>query len=393
MLDDLKIDSTTLPHFDYHWFWGLRYSKAPQRVNFGVEVVALLNDEVKLAELIARQTKLYHEHNAVERYFYWLFNINNYTYQSYVLAACKGYQNYLAHTLEKEGSMPTTNKSRWEALTSALTHANEKIKRFFSPQTSAAFMKKADDEADDEVSANALVTRQEPSAAAAEASAAMPISQDVEAVMVTAAMQPHLAVLGINLQLGDSLKLADFKSSCKAQFLATHPDKGGSDEAFRSMKEAAEALRKIISSRGSSTELPAYEDNPAEYWAEFNASMAEVWANIAAAKADWAAAKADWAAARADMDVAKADWASADADWAAAKAAADAEKAAHEAWKIEMAAALQDLQEQEEPEEQSLASSSSFSATGAPGLFAPDSKRAEGQEGDKHAAASSPRCR
>lgn len=61
--------------------------------------------------------------------------------------------------------MPKTNKSRWEALTSALTHASEKIKRFW-PQTSAAFMKKTDDEADDEVSANALVRRQEPSAAA-----------------------------------------------------------------------------------------------------------------------------------------------------------------------------------------------------------------------------------
>ena len=361
---------------------------------------------MKLAELIERQTKLYHGHNAVVRYFYWLFNINNYTYQSYVLAACKGYRNYLDHTLEKEDTILESNKLRWDGLTSALAHAGRMIERFWSQAARDVFAKKADDE----VSANALVRRQEPSAAAAEASAAMPISQDVEAVMVTAAMQPHLAVLGINLQLGDSLKLADFKSSCRARYLATHPDKGGSDEAFRSVKEAAEALRKIISSRGSSTELPAYEDNPAEYWAEFNTSMAEVWANIAAAKADWAAArsdmevakadwaaarsdmdvaKANWAAARSDMDVAKADWAAADADWAAAKAAADAEKAAHEAWKIEMAAALQDLQEQEEPEEQSLASSSSFSATGGPGLFAPDSKRVEGPA-DESGAESSP---
>ena len=389
MLDDLKIDSTTLTHFDYHWFWGLRYSKAPQRVNFGIEVVALLSNEVKLAEVIARQTKLYHEHNAVERYFYWLFNINNYTYQSYVLAACKGYQNYLDHTLEKEDTMPTTNKLPLDRLASFLAPAGRMIQRLW-PKTSVAFAKKADDE----VSANALVRRQEPSSAAAEASsaAAMSISKDVEVVIVTAAMQPHLAVLGINLQLGDSLKLADFKSSCRARYLAAHPDKGGSDEAFRRVSEAAEALRKIISSQANPADLPSQEDNLAEFWAEFNASMAEVWASLAMdkAKLDAAIVRLDEADARLDEADARLDAAIARLDEADAILAA--EKVEHE----EIDAALQDHQEQgighEEAEKQGLASSSSFSDSGAPGLFAPERIRTEGSA-DESGAESSPSCR
>ena len=364
MFNALKFDEVSLTHLNYHWFWGLRYSKTPQSVNLGADVGKLMKDESKLADIINSQANLYINHNAMARFFYWLFNINNYSYHAYLLAACKGHQNYLSRSLEKGASMTTPYNIGWGILASGMVaglgYAGRRIYRFLTDAAETNPTK----EASDDVSSSSLVRLLE--AASKTKREATTHLADVEAVIVTAPMLAHLKVLGIDLNPGDTLKLSVFKSTCRARYLSAHPDKGGTTEEFRRAREAAESLITIMSSRDHSRNMHPFEDDPDKYWADFNASMDEVWANLAKAKADWAVAKADWAEVR--------------AKWAEASAYSAETN-------VMMAAELRVLQEQmrEFQQKQGIASSSSFSAPGAPGLFAPDTVRAEGQE-ELHAA-------
>jgi hypothetical protein len=59
VFDSLELDAVSLSHLDYHWFWGLRYSKTPQPANLGVAVDKLMEDKAKLTELIETQANLY----------------------------------------------------------------------------------------------------------------------------------------------------------------------------------------------------------------------------------------------------------------------------------------------------------------------------------------------
>ena len=367
MFNVLKFDAVSLTHLDYHWFWGLRYSKTPNPVNLGADVGKLMKDESKLADIINSQANLYIDHNATLRFFYWLFNINNYTYHAYLLAACKGHQNYLNRSFEKGTSMTTPYNIGWGILASGMVaglgYAGRRIYRFLTDAAEASPTKKATDN----VPSNALVKLQEATSAAKRE--ATPEHADVEAVIVTAPMLPHLEVLGINLSPGDSLKLSDFKSTCRARYLAVHPDKpGGTTEEFRRVREAAESLITIMSSRDHSRKIHSFKDDPDKYWADFNACMDEIWAKIVKAKADWAVA-------RANIDAAKADWAVAKANIAEARAY-------RAETKVLVTAALRDLEVQmrEQQRGKDITISPGFSAPGAPGLFAPDSVKVEGQE-------------
>ena len=359
VFDSFKLDETTLTHLTYHWFWGLRYSKTPKPVNLGVEISRLVKDESKLADIINSQVNLYIDHNAMVRFFYWLFNINNYTYHAYLLAACKGHQNYLYPSSEKGTSMTTPYNIGWGILASGMVaglgYAGRRIYRFLTDAAEASPTKKATDD----VASNALVKLQETSAAKRDAT---PERADVESVIVTASMLPHLEVLGINLSPGDSLNLSDFKSTCRARYLASHPDKpGGTPEVFRCVREAAESLITIMSSRDHSRKIHPFKDDPDKYWADFNACLDEIRANIAMFKAKIAEANTI----RAENRVYR-----------------DENRAYRAETKIQVTAALRDLEVQmrEQQRGKDIPISSGFSAIGAPGLFAPDSVRAEGQE-------------
>lgn len=152
VLDYLEVDKTRLEHLDYHWFWGLSYSKTPKSVNLGLQAAELLNDEAKLAALIERQKQLYLGHNAAVRFLYWLFNINNYTYQSYLLAAYKGYQNHLYSSLANDSKTVLDDILGWGNLTSALEYFGRRISRYLTAVVTAGAAKKDSENG----SANAL---------------------------------------------------------------------------------------------------------------------------------------------------------------------------------------------------------------------------------------------
>ena len=103
-----------------------------------------------------------------------------------------------------------------------------------------------------------------------------------EALTVTSVMQPFLETLGINLSIGDRLSVSDFKSISRARYLATHPDKGGTQEEFCRMNEAAEQVMKI---HFSLTKAPDADDFES-YWVDFYNHIADRMEAVAAGMAE-----------------------------------------------------------------------------------------------------------
>jgi hypothetical protein len=127
----LKLDATTLKHLNYHWLWGLRSNEIPQPVNLSSSVEALLGNKHLLTDRIRSQQTL-NQHHAVFRFFYWLFNVNNYTYHAYLLAACKAHQQYLQALLPNASPQQTP----WDDMKVDLAYASEKIARLSKSVTS-----------------------------------------------------------------------------------------------------------------------------------------------------------------------------------------------------------------------------------------------------------------
>ena len=380
MFDSLELDTVSLPHLHYHWLWGLQYSPKVPSENLGTEVQKLLNDEARLTDLIKNQTNFYLKHNTAVHFFYWLFNINNSTYHAYLLAACKGHQNYLYRALEKDSSMiPTPFQIIWGAtLTLSIGYAAKQIHRLLTFVT-----KKPTETTSENTSSKALVKLHETIPTTQQQ--AIPQNSNAEAVNVTESMQPHLAVLGINLNPGDLLYLSLFKSTCKTLYLASHPDKpGGSKEKFCRIRDAVDALAPIISSavnwNDALIEIRAM-------WKEAGVKISAMWNEVRSEAANIGAeatlVKAETTLVRAEASAIKAEAAAIKTEAAELKAKclkAIAERDTQHAELIEIQEQVKKLQEQRKEQEQNTTHSPSFSEAGAPGMFAPEIVSSEGQD-------------
>ncbi len=277
MYDLLELSRENLEQIDYHWFWGLQRTPLLQPMNnMAAAVEELLRDEAKMASVLQKQQNFY-QRAGIVRFVYWLYNIDNYTYHSYLLAACKAHQKYLSNSLGQSDNMIHLISV---VITTGLAFASYGIYRVLS---SAGLIKKID--STKEASAEKRETV-------------------VDVVTVTSFMQPHLIVLGINLSTGDTFSRSDFKLACKKRYLETHPDKGGTDEGFRQVRESVDNLSKIISSPVTGQNTDSFQNNFDNNWTTL---FDEIKAKYAAAADTWREVAATWREIAADVKEVAAD--------------------------------------------------------------------------------------
>ena len=336
MYDLLELSRENLEQIDYHWFWGLQRTRLLQPMNnMAAAVEELLQDEAKFASVQQKQQDFY-ERSTIVRFFYWLLNIDNYTYHSYLLAACKAHHKYLSNSLGQSGNMKYLIE---RIISPALAFASDKISRVLS---SAGLIKKIDPTK--EASAEKRETV-------------------VDVVTVTSLMQPHLIVLGINLSTGDTFSRSDFKLACKKRYLETHPDKGGTDEGFRQVRESVDNLSKIIASPMTGQNMDSSQNNFDEDWATV---FDEIKANYAAAAATWREVAATWREVAATWREVDATWREVDATWREV----DADLKAASAYNAETRDMIAKYTAEYLPRAAKM-SDSSLSAPGNLGIFAP----------------------
>ena len=102
----ISLSRADISHVDYHWFWGLRYNQVVQTPNMANRLDELMNDDRLLQSLREQQTRV-EEHNFIVRAFFRLFNIDNYTHNSYALVFLGAYDVYQ----EREKSEVNSSKS------------------------------------------------------------------------------------------------------------------------------------------------------------------------------------------------------------------------------------------------------------------------------------------
>lgn len=243
---------TQLNGLDYHWLWGIRYKKSPEQGNVGSAINTLCSDVTRREAMQAAQLAIY-EKPAFIRFFYWLFNMNNYSYNGYVLAAYQAYTSNLSQnskdntTMIQQGAMAVVGLG--VATVGAIAYFGKGILRVLtgtgvrehnqSTQRSLVLLG----------AANAPVQR-----------AAGTIKQD--AIMISSEMMPYLIVLDINLEIGRTLSRTHFRSICRARWLRTHRDTGGSDEAFLRANSAIQSLNAFFNRQ----DKDALNSN---YWPDF----------------------------------------------------------------------------------------------------------------------------
>ena len=282
----LNVD--TLKRLDYHWFWGLWYNtNATVPTKFSLETERLLSNAAWQSQIKDSQEEL-RRNSPLVQFFYWLFNINNYTYHAYVRAAAEACQR---HVSREEDLMPMEAGYGWarQRIINVLNVAQHIV--------AIPFTNKAD-------------TQDALPAARAINHPSLTSTQDTNPrFCVTALMLPHLAALGIEQEVGAELSFKDFKLTCRQQRLATHPDTGGIAEKFCTVNAAIEALTRLI----LSPETVLLSDTLAALASQINKLKSDMTAAIAALKAELAA----------DIVALKAELA---ADIAALKATAAAHK-------------------------------------------------------------------
>jgi len=124
--------------------------------------------------------------------------------------------------------------------------------------------------------------KNKPVASSVEKEKAAPAEQSIK---ITFSMLPHLKVLGIDLTSGELLHLSVVKAAYRSLALTAHPDKGGTQEGFCLIQEAAESLITMISSPG--------DGDLANLLAEIRAGAAEIRAGVAKLNNDMDALEKD----------------------------------------------------------------------------------------------------
>ena len=213
-----SFDRTTLSHFDYHWFRGLRYNKIVPLENMAshLDEFAAPEEQAYVQGLREEQQRI-SQHYAVVRFFLWLFNIGDYARNAYQLAAFDLY-NQSQSTCEDNAMDDLTAPYYWAKNSFALLYS------YCLATTETAIV--------------GIIPQKAPF---------LQHHEDGEHVFtIRAAMQPSLIRLGIVKETGARMAWSELKAACRRKILMTHPDRGGSSEQFQIVSEAKSTLTRLV---------------------------------------------------------------------------------------------------------------------------------------------------
>jgi hypothetical protein len=247
-------DIKRLKYLNFHWFWGLWYSTKQQPGNIGSEVEALIRDENKLNQIITNQL-IINQQNVVLRFFYRLFNINNYAFHTYLLEAYNGYKQ---RQESRQENILAMNREDNERSSTAEMSAKMPSPLFdiTTPWSFSGiynyFTSPSKNSSEPNAENTAVINEELPSKEEQ--------AKD-EFFLITFAMQPHLKVLGIHSNIGDKVTLSHYKSTCRAQWLKSHPDKPtGSNDLFCRVNNAIESIKNLLNPETSVTFQSYFDD-------------------------------------------------------------------------------------------------------------------------------------
>ena len=219
----ISLSRADISHVDYHWFWGLRYNQVVQTPNMTGRLDVLMQDDGLLQSLREQQARV-EGHNFIVRALFRLFNIDNYTHNTYALVFLDAYDVHQAQEknvmhADATSGTPEEGEQNWQWAQAHMLSFCNLYGLLPVPRYDGATRVSV-------VSQEAWV--------------------DVAQVQVTEKMQPYLRVLGIQANSHDNLTEADVKCAYRKVLRVAHPDKGGSSEAFLKVQAAKKQLDWLI---------------------------------------------------------------------------------------------------------------------------------------------------
>ena len=342
----LRLSKEDLSYYDYHWFWGLRLHSAVLPTNMAMCLDAFIQDESQWACLKEQYTNIDQRHFIV-RFFYRLFNIDNFALMTHMLAAINALdenqlpleiENMKSETplaptdipfwalhirisrhfypadpslaleiakKEKSLSKPNiladeTSQGGAKPITGLLRYAPARVQRFF--HASAPGLKNEAPQMEKRADSQNI-----PGKPADET------SQSKEFI-VDERMQSHLQLLGIKKTNGEMLALIEVRRAYRRaanEGPYRHTDKGGSKEAFCKLTTAVESLKLLFCSDQTNARQLS------ELWREVGETLSRAEASLSRAEASHAEMRemhADMRASHADMRASHADMRASHAD-------------------------------------------------------------------------------
>ncbi len=280
-MSSFALDRASISHFNYHWFWGLRYSQIVQADNLADRLDDLIANEDLLEHLWAQQADVHQRHSMV-RFLFWLFNIDSYALNTYTLASFAAYGAHQSPILEEE-NMPKQNMSEESQNNLRQGWIEWARNRMRNPFTECFHSENndADSETDGFVNTSPEVNSSLPESPLYQ----MSQSESSPLFEVKPTMQTSLIALGIHVSNNSQLSWSYVRGFYLKAALRTHPDKpGGSSEAFHKIKAALDLLEKLISrdTITMTTKVDSWDDYFSTAIYEINHHLDKLEARVAA---------------------------------------------------------------------------------------------------------------
>ena len=229
----LALNKDQISYYDYHWFWGLRLNKTVIPNNISCLLKDLIIHEKRLLDLINQYTSI-GQRNFIVRFFYRLFNIDNFALNTHILAAAKamneGQLEPEKQNMQSKTSQIYTDTPLWNLRAKFANYVANIRKQFYPDGPSLQNGAQVAEEQADSISKSDKVNNQ---------------NIQTNEFMVDARMQSHLKLLNINKKNGDTILLADVRRAYRKaanEGPYRHTDKGGSKNAFCQLTDAVDSL-------------------------------------------------------------------------------------------------------------------------------------------------------
>lgn len=138
-MTDFLFSKPLLKKIYYHWFWGLSYGEHTDFPSFD-DLLFNPNQNPNTEEFIetirTRQQEI-QQYNPVIRFFYWLFNIDNYRRNDYLIFSYQSYQKYQQYCNDKGFAEEELNPVYLERIDSEQTSENVNIVNYFQQKLEA----------------------------------------------------------------------------------------------------------------------------------------------------------------------------------------------------------------------------------------------------------------
>lgn len=230
-----------LQNYYYHWFWGICYGTHNKIPSIGEELFKIKNEDL-LTKIKTKQETITNYHPII-RFIFWLFNIDNYTHNSYLLSANDSYERYqkfnLQFSKQENATMKLENVKPSNNFNTNDTLFN-RFKNFIIDKWDNIFHYQSNWSDNEENKSNDET----------KSSQNYPdikfFNEDDHFCMVTDYMLEHLQYMNIDKKVGEVITYGEVHSAYRRAARRCHPDKTGSREAWNNLEEHHNILKSMI---------------------------------------------------------------------------------------------------------------------------------------------------